>query len=409
MTALRALFLCVGPLLLLACSGTIAVNDHEPLQDAGLDGDDAEDAGVVDAGDVDGGDGGGADGVTDAEDAGDLDGITDAGDEGDPDGFADAEDAGGAGDEDPLPDRCPPLSENPPVHACLTAGWTDFTLGNLLVLDSPSMASAGMDFVLEITPDGVVAQTVVPQSNNVLGARDLLLDPLSGNLLYSVSDWTGQVFEIREVDADGTLLNTLEMPATTNGGNIAMAFDHLGTLHVAYDGAIYKMPAGDSSLTWWLDFPEGMGLGEIDLDRRGNLYLTDPFTTESVIRFAPDGSHCTLAGPEEGLASPYGLCVTPNDEVYVTGFDPESHDCQIHKVDATGTVSLAADNVAAAGSSIRGLDTDATGQLYATVEGPQSALLKIHTDGSHEVLVDEAQGLIRPANVVSISTPYPCE
>ncbi len=72
-------------------------------------------------------------------------------------------------------------------------------------------------------------------------------------------------------------------------------------------------------------------------------------------------------------------------------------------------MSLAADDVAAAGSSIRGLDTDATGQLYATVEGPQSALLKIHTDGSHEVLVDEAQGLIRPANVVSISTPYPCE
>ncbi|MBW2702543.1 MAG: hypothetical protein JRF33_17125 [Deltaproteobacteria bacterium] len=398
MTALRALFLCVGPLLLLACSGTIAVNDHEPLQDAGLDGsdgDDAGDAGFVDAGgDVDGGDEGDADEIVDA---------------GGVDGFGDAEDAGALGDEDPLPDRCPPLSENPPVHACLAAGWTDFTLGNLLVLDSPSMASAGMDFVLEITPEGVVAQTVVPQSNNILGARDLLLDPLSGNLLYSVSDWTGQIFEIREVDANGTLLNTLEMPTTTNGGNIAMAFDHLGALHVAYDGAVYKMPAGDSTLAWWLDFPEGVGLGEIDLDRRGNLYLTDPFTTESVIRFAPDGSHCTLAGPEEGLASPYGLCITPNDEVYVTGFDPESHDCQIRKIDPTGTVSLAADDVAAAGSSIRGLDTDATGQLYATVEGPQSALLKIHADGSHEVVASEAQGLVRPANVVSVSTPYPCE
>ena len=401
--------LCILSLWFLACgSGTIVVNDHEPLTDAGLDGNDGHDAGVVDAGDDDAGDvdGAGIVDAGDADDAGEADGIADAG------GVIDADDAGNtsdAGDEDPLPDRCPPLSGNPPVHACLAAGWTDFTLGNLLLLDSPSMASAGMDFVLEITPEGVVTQTVVSQSNNILGMRDLLLDPLSGNLLYSVSDWTGQIFEIREVDTDGNLLSTLEMPATTNGGNIAMAFDQLDTLYVAYDGAFYKMPAGDSSLTWWLDFPEGVGLGEIDLDRRGNLYLTDPFTTESVIRFAPDGSHCTLAGPEEGLASPYGLCVLPNDDIYVTGFDPESHDCQIHKVDATGTVSLFADDVATPGSSIRGLDTDAADQLYATVEGPQSTLLKIHTDGSHEVLVDEAQGLIRPASVVSVSTPYPCE
>jgi len=248
---------------------------------------------------------------------------------------------------------------------------------------------------------------VVSAGGGIVGMSDLVLVPGSGNLFYSVSDWGSQVFEIREVDAGGSLQRTLPMP-TGGGGNIAMAFDHLGTLYVAYDTAIYRMPAGEGTLTPWVDIT-GWGIGEIDLDRRGNLYLTDPHVLEGVARFAPDGSHCTLAGKEEGLKSPYGLTVLANDDVYVGGVDPETYSCRIHKIDAAGTVTLAADEVAPPGGVVRGLDTDAAGQLYATVEGAEAGLLKINSDGSHQSLAGAAQGLSYPARVATVSTPYPCE
>ncbi|MBN2498277.1 MAG: hypothetical protein JXR96_27040 [Deltaproteobacteria bacterium] len=387
----RLLILCLASAWLSGCSGTIGADDFEPVDDAGLD------AGGDDAGDLrDGGD---------LEDAGIADAAADARDAGADEAQPDGGDAGG----DPSPERCPPLSGDPPVHGCLEAGWTVFTAGHLLLLDAPSMASAGTDFILQLTPQGEVIQTVVGPGSGILGMRDAVLDPSSGHLLYSVSEWTSQIFEIREVDATGNLLHTYPMPAGMGGGDIAMAFDQLGTLHVAYDNAIFRKPAGESALTRWLDLPEGQGLGEIDLDRRGNIYLTDPHVTESVMRMSPDGSLCTLAGPEEGLNSPYGLTVLPNDEIFVTSINPDGHACRIFKIDAGGGVSLYADDVAPAGSSMRGLDVDAAGQLYATSEGFQPALLRIDSDGSHEVVAGDAQGLIRPARVVSVSTPYPCE
>jgi len=379
------LILCALSFWALSCDGSIG-SDPDGAEHDGGDGGDASDAG-------------------DDGDAGEDEGASDAGDD------ADTGDDGGAdsgGDDTPV-ERCPPLGGAPPAHACLTAGWTGFALGDLLLLDAPSMASEGTDFILQLSPAGDVVRTVLPQAEGVTGMSDLVLDPLTGNLLVSVSDWWVPVFEIRELDASGNLVRTLPMPAGKNGGNIALAFDHLGTLFVAYDDAIYRRPAGEVSLTAWWAIPAGHGVGEIDLDRRGNVYLTDPFVTESVIRIAADGTSCTLAGPEEGLNSPYGLTVLASDQVYVGGIDPDTSTGRIHRIDAAGAVTLAAQGISSPGAVLRGLDTDAAGLLYATVEGPGPALYAIHADGSAELLAGPEQGLGRPARVASVSTPYPCE
>jgi hypothetical protein len=390
MTTRWLMFLCAVSFWGLACEGAIGGGDPDAAILDGTDGDsDARDAG--DASDA--ADDGDAGGDADAGDA-------DAGDDGD---------AADAGDDSTPVERCPPLSGAPPARACLAAGWTDFALGDLLLLDAPSIASEGADFILQLSPAGAVVRTVVSQGEGITGMSDLVLDPLTGDLLYSVSDWWVPVFEIREIDASGTLVHTYPMPEGKNGGNIALAFDHLGTLYVAYDDAIYTRPAGESSLTSWWTIPAGHGLGEIDLDRRGNVYLTDPFVTESVIRIAADGTSCTLAGPEEGLNSPYGLTVLASDEVFVGGIDPETYTGRIHRIDAAGTVTLAAEGISSPGAVLRGLDADAAGLLYATVEGPAPALYAIHPDGSAEPLAGAEQGLGRPARVATVSTPYPCE
>jgi hypothetical protein len=373
----------------LGCSGTVEGPDgaHD-AQDAGADG-------GGDSGDL---------GPDAADGAGD-----EAGDEAGDDG-ADEGDGGGdaSGDEGPS-DRCPPLAGAPPVHACLPAGWTDFTRGDLLLLDAPSMASEGTDSVREFTPTGAVVRTVVSESDGILGMSDLALSPVSGHLFYSVSVWDGQIFEIREIDAAGGAVRTIPMPSGKNGGNIALAFDPLGTLYAAYDDAIYRLPAGEDELVAWAAIPAGTGIGEIDLDRRGNLYLTDPFVVEGVARYAPDGTRCLLAGPEEGLKNPYGLTVLADDSVLVSSFDGASYAPRILRIAADGSVSLLADALAAAGGVVRGLDADEAGQVYATVEGSAPALLEVHGDGSCTTLAGAGEGLGRPARVAVVGTPYPCE
>ena len=209
-------------ILMSACSGSVAGGDEDAGTDAVT-----EDAGQ-DAGEEDAGQDAGEDGGLDAgEDAGGEDAGEDAGQD------AGEEDAGG----DPGPERCPPLTGDPALPACPPTGWTSYGADSLLLLDEPSMASAGDDFILELSASGALIQTVLSTDEGVQGASDIALDPMTGHLFYSVSHWSLQIFEVRELSADGAVLNTLSMPEA-EGGNIALAFDADGTLYAAYGSHI---------------------------------------------------------------------------------------------------------------------------------------------------------------------------
>ena len=123
------------------------------------------------------------------------------------------------------------------VISCLFPGilWADFTEGNLFVVNQPSSGSAGYDFILEFSPQGSNLGTLIPQSLHILGMRDLAFDPVSGHLFYTVSSWTEQIFEIREIDENGILVHTYTH-SDFGSGNIELVFDRAGNLFVANCG-----------------------------------------------------------------------------------------------------------------------------------------------------------------------------
>lgn len=183
------------------------------------------------------------------------------------------------------------------VISCLFPGilWADFTEGNLFVVNQPSSGSAGYDFILEFSPQGSNLGTLIPQSLHILGMRDLAFDPVSGHLFYTVSSWTEQIFEIREIDENGILVHTYTH-SDFGSGNIELVFDRAGNLFVANDDFIYNKETGSIEIIQLFELPY-TGIGDLEMDHHGNLYVanTHPSAPATIVKLDPLGNAALFA------------------------------------------------------------------------------------------------------------------
>src|SRR4030095_11747513 len=75
----------------------------------------------------------------------------------------------------------------------------------LVVLNAPSIASRGNDFVLAFTSRGA-SGALLPASRGVTGARDVACDPLPPHNIYvAVSDSQRDINEVQVLDRTGEL------------------------------------------------------------------------------------------------------------------------------------------------------------------------------------------------------------
>ena len=277
----------------------------------------------------------------------------------------------------------------------------DFTAGNLFVVNEPSSGSAGDDFVVELDPEGTFLDTLIPQSQEILGMRRLAFDRLSGHLFYSVSNWSPPTFEIREVDSSGVLLETYT-PASFGSGNISMVFDRGGNLHIANDGSIFFKAAGSLNIVKLFEIPY-TGIGDLEIDSAGNLYLSDPFVNDTVYKIFPDGTTVPFADSTDGIDNPYGLAMDANNNLYVA--NSVNGNASIVKVDPSGQVSLFTNVNVNAGILDMAFDENQT--LYVSNRSDET----IHTfdsSGTATLIADADDGLDDPSSMAFIIFKAPC-
>ena len=289
--------------------------------------------------------------------------------------------------------------------ACLfpTILWADFTEGNLFVVNEPSSVSAGYDFILEFSPEGDQLDTLIPKTLNILGMSDLAFDPVSEHFFYTVNNWNPKIFEIREVDKNGTLLHTYTH-SEFGSGNIELVFDREGNLFIANDDFIYKKEVGNPDIIQLFELPY-TGIGDLEMDRHGNLYLSDPFLNDIVYKITPDGTATTFADGSDGLQHPYGLAMDGEGNLYVANTHP-SAPATIVRVDPLGNAALFAGDISFQ-PIIIDMAIDVDGVLYASCRF-DNTILKFDPHGSWTTFADSEDGLLNPSSMAFIIFPSAC-
>ena len=295
------------------------------------------------------------------------------------------------------------------IVACVVLGIIqtsvagDFTAGNLFVVNQPSSGSAGYDFILEFPPDGTNPNTLIPTSLEILGMRDVAFSAATGTLFYTVSNWGSRTFEIREIGSTGNLIQTYTH-ADFGSGNIELVFDSSGTLFIANDGFIFKKEPLSSTITNMFTLPY-TGIGDLEIDSQGNLYLSDPFLNSAVYKISPTGSITTFADAGDGLVNPYGLAMDAQDNLYVANCIP-SAPATIIKLDPAGNPTLFAEGISFQPNMLD-LAIDRDGILFASCRG-QDTILRFSLDGSWTTFADAEDGINDPASMAFITYMPPC-
>jgi hypothetical protein len=157
----------------------------------------------------------------------------------------------------------------------------DRSISRFFVINSPSSASQGPDSILTFNSRGRSA-VFFGAEHNLTGLRDIACNPKKPrNILVSRSDFNVNAAGFLIFDASGRIIHTLPF-GTPGGGAIALAFEHAGNLYVAENATIFKNDVSFASLPF-------TGIGQLAVDSRGNLYLTDPSISPRVFRIDPAG------------------------------------------------------------------------------------------------------------------------
>jgi sugar lactone lactonase YvrE len=227
-----------------------------------------------------------------------------------------------------------------------------------------------------------------------------------GNRLVSLS-LTGEIRKIAPDGAQSTLAVLPLAPPLTPCGDFfdimgALAIDHRDNLYVPLDTCVASLrgvyrvsPAGETTLLSNLPLA---ALGDGITYRDGLLYVADA-DLGLVWRLPADGSAPAAVWAQDPLLQPSvgHLFPGPNgiqffgDKLYVSNSDqgdilviPVEHD------GSAGSVS-----VHASGTGCDDFAFDVLGNLYCTTD-PFNTLVRIHPDGSSEVLLTAADGLDGP-------------
>ncbi len=277
----------------------------------------------------------------------------------------------------------------------------DFTQDHLIVINSPSAMSAGMDSLIELMPDGTHSQVLVPQSNNITGMSRTVYDPVSDHIFYSISSWPNQIFEVREIDSSGNWIATHAHPEFSSG-NISMIMDQAGNLFIANNGRIFVKRSGQADIIVLFVLPY-TGVGDLETDQEGNLFLSDPFICDCIYKISPDGSTTTFADPSDGLDSPYGLAVSPSGDLYVGNYT--SYGPSIIKVTPDGTSSTFSTQNVRQGVIEMTFGPDL--RLYAA-NREYDTIHVFEADGGSTLFADKTDGLNVPSSMTFITAHSTC-
>ena len=276
----------------------------------------------------------------------------------------------------------------------------EFTENNLIVVNDPSAMSAGVDSLDEFSPDGGLVCTLVPQSLNIKGMRRVIYDPYSDHVFYSISSWSDQVFEIREIDSRGNLMATYSH-ADFNSGNISMAVGAGGDLFIANGSCIFVKEAGTSTVTPLFDLPY-TGIGDLEMDSRGNLYLSDPFISDVVYLISPEGNVTVAADSSDGVTNPYGIAVDQQDDLYVA-CNSGSGTYILKKSQGTASVF----SQVSMPYGILDMTVDGQNRLFVA-NRENDTILVFDSQGNAELFADAKDGLRVPSSLCFILPQFGC-
>jgi hypothetical protein len=265
------------------------------------------------------------------------------------------------------------------------------------VINSPSAVSEGTDSILtfDARGDGTV---FFGAKQNLVGLSQIACDPRNPHHIFvSHASFPGTAgFLI--FDASG---HRDTVPSGSAGSPLALAFDRAGNLYTATlqaDGAAGVIYKNDSVLA---NLPV-TGIGQIAVDRNGNVYLTDPQISPRIFHIDQSGHVSVFADASKGLIAPYGLAVDSRNNIFVAN-NPGSSPAFILKFDPSGTVTSFATNFAFQ-PIIRSMTFDDGDNLYATLQ-EDNTIVKFDGRGHSSVFATASNGLNNPVAITVGSCP----
>jgi hypothetical protein len=266
-------------------------------------------------------------------------------------------------------------------------------VNKFFVINSPSSASKGSDSILTFNFRGR-SDVVFGAEHDLGGLRDIVCNPKRPrNVLVSQSNFEISAAGFLIFNASGRIIYTI--PSGTPGaGDIALAFDHVGTLYVAEGDNASNVTIFKNHVT--LAHISSTGIGRLAVDSGGNLYLTDPFISPRLFRIDQAGNVAVFADAAQGLDNPYGVAIDKEDNIFVAN-NPGSQPAFILKFDLSRTATPFATNISFQ-PSIRSMTFDDKNNLYATLQS-DSTILKFDKDGNSSIFADANDGLNFPSAI----------
>ena len=124
------------------------------------------------------------------------------------------------------------------------------------------------------------------------------------------------------------------------------------------------------------------GIGQMAVDRNGNIYLTDPQVSSRIFHIDQAGNLTVFADASKGLIAPYGLAIDSRNNVFVAN-NPGSSPAFILKFDPSGAVTSFATNISSQ-TIILSMAFDNGDNLYATLQN-DNTILKFDRHGNSSV------------------------
>jgi hypothetical protein len=271
----------------------------------------------------------------------------------------------------------------------------DRSASTIFVINSPSAVSEGTDSIL--TFDGRGDGTVfVGTQQNLVGLSQIACDPRNPQHIFASHINFPVTAGMLLYDAFG---HRDTIP--TAGSPLALAFDRAGNLYTAMlqaDTGAGKIFKNDSVLA---NLPL-TGIGQIAVDRNGNVYLTDPQVSPRIFHIDQSGSVSVFADASKGLIAPYGLAIDSRNNLFVAN-NPASSPASILKFDPSGTVTLFATNISFQ-PIIRSMTFDDGDNLYATLQ-EDNTIVKFDRRGHSSVFATSNNGLNNPVAITVGTCP----
>ncbi len=272
----------------------------------------------------------------------------------------------------------------------------DSSDSTFFVVNSPSAASEGTDSILTFDARGY-GTVFFSAQHNLVGLRDIACDPKNPQHIFVSHNSFPATAGLLIFDASG---HRDTIPSGTPGGPASLTFDRAGNLYTAMlqadlTGTIFK----NDAVFAYLPFT---GIGQIAVDRNGNVYLTDPEVSSRIFHIDQAGNVTVFADASKGLIAPYGLAIDSRNNLFVAN-NPGSSPAFILKFDPSGTVTSFAINISFQ-PSMRSMTFDDGDNLYATLEA-DNTILKFDRRGNSSVFATASKGLNNPIAVTVGTCP----